>query len=386
MIELIFWTCIGLIFYTYIGYFIVLWIMYSFRNTQRTVKNDYFPKVSLIVSAYNEESVIADKIDNCKSLEYPEDHLEILFGLDGSTDNTENIIRKNKNGTIKHFVFKKQRGKSTVLNDLVYHASGEILIFSDANTIYEQDAIKKLIRHFINPQVGGVCGKLILLDSQAMDIGSKGEKMYWDYETRLKFLEGHVKSVLGANGAIYAIRKELFEKLPEDKLVIDDFLIPMKVIEKGFKVLYDETAIGVEYTNDSIWKEFKRKIRIGTGNFNAIPHISKMLSPSKGMIALGLWSHKIIRWFIPFLGVIVLVANILLLGKPLYNIALAIQIGFYVAVLVGALLNSLGIYKNIFAVIFYFFVVNLALLIGFYKFVLKSEKPTWKTVKRKSDV
>jgi len=111
-----------------------------------------------------------------------------------------------------------------------------------------------------------------------------------------------------------------------------------------------------------------------------------MLSPSKGMIALGLWSHKIIRWFIPFLGVIVLVANILLLGKPLYNIALAIQIGFYVAVLVGALLNSLGIYKNIFAVIFYFFVVNLALLIGFYKFVLKSEKPTWKTVKRKSDV
>jgi len=236
--------------------------MYSFRNTQRTVKNDYFPKVSLIVSAYNEESVIADKIDNCKSLEYPEDHLEILFGLDGSTDNTENIIRKNKNGTIKHFVFKKQRGKSTVLNDLVYHASGEILIFSDANTIYEQDAIKKLIRHFINPQVGGVCGKLILLDSQAMDIGSKGEKMYWDYETRLKFLEGHVKSVLGANGAIYAIRKELFEKLPEDKLVIDDFLIPMKVIEKGFKSFMMKRQSGLNTQMTVFGKSLKEKFAL----------------------------------------------------------------------------------------------------------------------------
>ncbi len=382
MFKLIFWTCTGLVIYSYIGYFFIVWIVFKLKNRSKYVTTSYLPKVSIIISAYNEQKIIADKIKNCENLDYPSDRLEILLGLDGATDDTESIINANKNGLIKLLSFKKRRGKSSVLNDLVKAAQGDILVFSDANTLYDSDALTKLTRHFKNTNVGGVCGELVLNDHDAMDIGAQGEKLYWNYETKLKYLEGHVKTVLGANGAIYAIRKELYENLPEDKVIMDDFLIPLKVVEKGYRVLYDAEAVGREFTSLCVWDEFKRKIRIGAANFNALIEIKKLLNPKHGFIAFGLWSHKIIRWFIPFFAIMVFLTNIFLLGELLYNVTFLIQIGFLCMVLLGAILNNMGIYKNIFAITFYFFLANLALLIGFYRFIVKSQKPAWNPVNR----
>lgn len=382
MVEFIFWFSLILIFYTYVGYFIVLWIIYKFKPREKTNDISYYPTVSIIISAFNEEQVIGEKIENCNILDYPKDRLEILIGLDGSTDRTEQIIKEKQNGLIHLYSYHRRRGKASVLNDLVKKAQGEILVFSDANTIYEPDALKKLTRHFNDPEIGGVCGKLVLQDGEDKDGGAEGERLYWFYETKIKYLEGNIKTVLGANGAIYAIRKELYESLPVDKVIMDDFLIPLKVVEKGYKVIYDAEAIGTEYVSDSIWDEYKRKVRIGAANFNALKEIRTLLSPAKGYIALGLWSHKIIRWFIPFLALLLFVSNCFLVGESFYTVTFFIQMGFYVAVLIGGILNSLGKTKSIFTIFFYLFVVNLALMIGFYRFIAKTQKPMWNPVKR----
>lgn len=373
----VFWTGIVLIVYTYLGYFFLIKIMAKFSSKKTAMDDDYLPHVSLIISVYNEQDVIHQKIANCRALDYPSARFEILFGLDGTTDKTESLLSAENNGLIKVYSFEKRRGKAAVLNDLVAKASGEILVFSDANTMYEPDALQKLTRHFVDSNVGGVCGELVLQQEEGGDIGSSGEKIYWDYEKKLKYSEGNIRTVLGANGAIYAIRRDLYANLPLNKMIIDDFLIPLRVVEQGFRVIYDSEAVGTEYTASSIREEFSRKIRIGIGNFNALNEIGNLLNPARGFIALALWSHKIIRWFVPLLAVIVFIANILLAGKPIYNIALVTQLGFYLSVLVGALLNRMGFSKNYFSLLFYFFMVNLALLIGLYRVVFKSEKPTW---------
>lgn len=382
VLKIIFWTSIGLILYSYFGYFVLVWLMSKCRRNKTKTESDHHPAISIIISAYNEEAVIGMKIENNIRLAYPKDLIEVLIGLDGSTDQTEAILRKNQNGLTRVFSYPRRRGKPAVLNDLVRQASGDILVFSDANTMYKTDAILKLTRHFYDPEVGGVCGKLILQESPGVDIGGKGERMYWNFESKLKHLEGSLNSVLGANGAIYAIRKELYEPLPETDLIVDDFLIPLKVVKQGYRVLYEYEAVATEFTGQSIWEEFRRKIRIGTANFNAIGEIRTLLSPKHGYVALGLWSHKIIRWFIPLLAMIVFVVNMALLGNPLYGVIFTAQSVFYASVIFGALLNHFGLHRNIFSLSFYFFMINLSLLVGFCRFLFKSGSPTWDPVKR----
>ncbi len=382
MAEIIFWLSLCLILYTSVGYYFLLWLLFKLRARVQTNNSASLPTVSLLISAFNEENVIAEKIANCGKLDYPTDKIEILIGLDGSTDATESVLRENSTGTIKIHIFKDRRGKAAVLNDLVKSAKGDILVFSDANTIYDASAIKNLVRHFAEARIGGVCGRLVLEESRVRDIGSRGERYYWSYESKLKYLEGKVKTVLGANGAIYAIRKALYTYLPENKIIVDDFLIPLKVVEKGYDIVYDAEAIGKEYTSVSIWQEFKRKVRIGAANFNSLSEISTLLSPSKGFVAFGLWSHKVIRWLIPFLGIGLFASNLFLLAEPVYFILFGLQIIVLCGVVIGGILNRLGIYHNLFGYIFYLFMINLAMLIGFFRFITGTQRPAWSRVTR----
>jgi cellulose synthase/poly-beta-1,6-N-acetylglucosamine synthase-like glycosyltransferase len=335
----------------------------------------------MLIAAHNEQDFISEKIKNCIGLDYPQDKLEIIIGSDASTDRTDEIIREHGHACVLLVPFSERRGKASVLNDLAGLARGEILIFSDANTIYRQDAILRLVPHFADQQVGGVCGQLVLLNQNGY-YEAEGERFYWNYENELKRLEGKIKTVLGANGAIYAIRRELFKSLPKDKVVMDDFLIPLSIVQRGYDIVYDPEAVVYEYAAPNLKSEFQRKVRIGAANFNGIREILPLLNPARGFVAFGLWSHKIIRWFVPFFLLIAFVGNLFLLPRLLYQITFAAQICFYALAALSWRFSTFGRRTSIFILPYYFVVTNLALLVGFFKFLTKSQKPAWAKVER----
>jgi len=379
----IFWLSAGLLIYTYLGFYLILVILASFRCKKRKQDMHHTPMVSMLISAYNEDKIIEKKIINCLELKYPKNKIEILIGSDGSDDRTNEILKKNKSEFIKPVIFAQRRGKANVLNDLVDLAQGEILIFSDANTIYSRDAIRYMVQHFIDPQIGGVCGKLELV-SLDDEYGEQGETLYWSYENRLKYLEGKIQTVLGANGGIYAIRKSLFEKLPISMMVNDDFLVPLRIVKQGYDVIYEARAIGRETTSPNIKGEFLRRVRIGAANFNVLKEIAPLLAPRSGFVAFALWSHKILRWFAPFLLIFLFIANIFLIGTWVFNILFWAQIGFYLTSLFGFSISHFTGGRNVsfLSYCYYFASMNLALLVGFMKFLFKTQKPMWAKVER----
>lgn len=379
--EILFWLSCCLIFYTYLGYPTLLLGMSIFAAKRRRMDDDHLPSVTMLIAAYNEEAVIEEKLKNCLALDYPPDKLEIIIGSDGSQDRTNEIIAKYAGKQIRLAEFAARRGKAAVLNSIAQMAQGEILIFSDANTMYRRDAVARLVPHFADVQVGGVCGRLVLL-SQNGQIEAKGERFYWDYESYLKHLEGKIKTVLGANGAIYAIRRELFAALPAHKVVMDDFLIPLRVVQRGYDIVYDKDAVVCEFTAPNLRAEFNRKVRIGAANFHGIREILPLLNPLKGFVSFGLWSHKIIRWAVPFLLITMFVANLMLLGVSFYNTTFMLQAGFYLLALIAWRLDRFDIHVPFLIYPYYFAVVNLALLIGFFKFITKAQNPAWARVER----
>ncbi|MGH7491469.1 MAG: glycosyltransferase family 2 protein [bacterium] len=380
-IEIIFWLCSFLVVYTNILYPVLLFGLSFFKSRPRKMDQSHLPTVSMLIAAHNEQEIIAEKIENCIGLDYPRDKLEIIIGSDASTDRTDEIVREHGHACVRLVSFAERRGKASVLNDLAGLARGEVLIFSDANSIYRQDAILRLVPHFADQQVGGVCGQLVLLNQNGY-YEAEGERFYWNYENELKRLEGKIKTVLGANGAIYAIRRELFKSLPKDKVVTDDFLIPLNIVQHGFDVVYDAEAVVYEYAAPTLKLEFQRKVRIGAANFNGIREILPLLNPARGFVAFGLWSHKIIRWFVPFFLLIALLVNLFLLPQFLYQVTFAVQMCFYALAVLSWRLSKFGRHASVFILPYYFVVTNLALLVGFFKFLTKSQKPAWTKVER----
>ena len=363
------------------GYPILLFLIANLFSNKREVDTKYCPKITMLVAAYNEESNILKKIENFTHINYPKNKMELIIGSDGSNDKTNEIITDNASEQIRPILYSNRRGKAAVLNDIVQKAQGDILIFSDANTIYDKHAINKLVCYFSDKNIGGVCGRLVLLNPNS-NLGGKGEQLYWNYENFLKRYEGKFKTVLGANGAIYALRKDLYQRLPEDKVIMDDFILPLKAVEQGYDVIYDAKAFAEETTSPDVKGEFQRKVRIGAANYNAIKEIKKLLNPRRGFVAFGLWSHKILRWFIPFLLIIFFVTNLFLLSHIHYIVFMCLQILFYLIALLGYFLNNSKYSLRILFYPFYFCTINLALAIGFYKFLTQSQKPAWKRVER----
>jgi len=378
----LFWTSLLLIIYSLFGYFVIIWLASKFVKKDRINDDTYIPFVSMLISVYNEEKVIEEKIKNFLKLDYPEDKLQLIIGSDGSNDKTENIIKRYENERIKLLSSKDRRGKSEVLNSLKFYASGDIIVISDANTLYHHDAIKKITGHFSDQRVGGVCGKLILNNPDEKNIGGWGEKMYWSYESKIKELEGKIKTTIGATGGIYAVRKELFQDIPEGKNIAGDFLIPLRIAGMGFDIVYDSEAVAEENTSSDMKREFIRKVRISTRCFQMLRFLLPFLNPFKGFVSFGLWSHKVIRWFTPFLMIAVFIINVFLIGQPFYQFLFSLQIFFYLFAFLGLILNFIEKKFFLFSAPFYYVTINLALLIGFFKSIFAPSKPIWETAER----
>ena len=380
---------IGLPLYSYLGYPLLLFLLasvvqmgrdayYLVSRSERRRRSDRLPRVSILLAAYNEEKVIERTLQNCLAVDYPRDRLEILVGSDGSCDGTDAIIRRFEGQLVRLLRFDERRGKLSVIRDCVAQARGDILVFSDANTLLEAESIRSLVRHFDNPKVGAVCGELRLISP---DGASADEGAYWRYELVLKILESRLDSVLGANGAIYAMRRELFPALPE-RLITEDFIIPMKVRSRGFRVLYDPEAVALETAPAGVEDEFRRRVRIGAGNWQALWHCRDLLLPWKGFVSLAFWSHKVLRWFAPFLLVAGIAANACLLGRPFWRVIFALQLALYAAAAAGYALRRMRLPAGPLRIAHYFVAINLALALGLARGMLGRQRAAWERTSR----
>jgi poly-beta-1,6-N-acetyl-D-glucosamine synthase len=384
IILIIFFISLLLLLQTYLLYPVSVYFLTLFRKRKSLSGKEFQPSVSVIISAYNEEKVIEGTILRFLESDYDMNKFEIIVGSDCSSDRTNEILQtlSSKVKNLHFHNFQVRRGKSSVLNDLVSKAAGDVLVFSDANTAYEPDAVKKMMNYYADPEIGGVCGRLILIDPFHIHKGNQ-EKKYWEIENWIKEKEGSLGSLIGANGGIYSIRKEYFTPLPADSPVMDDFFISLKVLEKNKLFIYSPDARAIEEVADDYKIEYKRKIRNNAIDLSTIKYIKALLKPSRGFTAYALWSHKIIRWFSPVLLILLFISNAILLNTNEYiNILFYLQAAFYLSSFVGYLLSRMNVRLVPFNLSFYFVLINLALLVGIYRFITNQQKAHWQSTPR----
>jgi cellulose synthase/poly-beta-1,6-N-acetylglucosamine synthase-like glycosyltransferase len=385
MVEVLFWCAALLLVHTYFLYPVFLFIIDGIDQVLRNVRfmkrgveevspraAAPLPKVTLVVAAYNEVSCIAEKIANSLALDYPADRFEVLIGSDGSTDGTDEVIKACPDPRVK-LSAAPRAGKTSVLNRCVPVATGDIVVLSDANTMLDKNAIRKLVQHFTSEEVGAVCGKLKLYNPTKKDYE---ESAYWSYESLIKFYEGKRGAVMGANGGLYAIRRQLFTALPPSTIV-DDFVIPLRIMDNGYRVNYEANALAFEETTEDYDKEFGRRARIAAGNFQSLRLVPGLLSPTAGFRAFAFWSHKLLRWCAPALMALAFVANAFLLESLFYRLALIGQLAFYALALAGKLGAFGGVAKKVASVAYYFVTMNAAIAVGFWRFLRNTQRAAW---------
>jgi len=368
-----------LCFYVYFGYPLLLEVLGIIRRRDVN-KKDTIPFISVIIAAYNEESTITEKLENTLSLDYPKDRLEVVVASDGSTDKTEEIVSRYENQGVRLLPLSRS-GKLVALDQAVKQARGEVLVFTDANAILEERALRELASNFYDPEVGGVCGnqKYRLEQNPNGDCASEGENLYWTYDKWIKQLESKLGSTIAADGSIYAIRKHLFVPI-SDPAQADDFAISARVVTQGYRLVYEPEAVSYENPPISSDLEFWRKVRVANQSMNGILHLREALNPFKyGFYGIELLSHKVLRYLVPFFLLIAFVINILLsLDSDFYKIILLLQILFYVLAFIGYKARNLNLGRvKIFYGPFYFCLANIAVLLGAIYLISGKRITTW---------
>ena len=374
--QIAFWVLLFLIVHCYLLFPMTLpFVSEIFKRKKKPVAgNVELPTVSILISAYNEEAVIERKIQNILEIDYPKEKLEVLIGDDGSADKTAEIIARYADQGITLVKAPKNAGKAAMLNRLQKIAKNDILLFCDANTMFFPNVVRKVVDPFQDKKIGCVCGHLILSDKSGSVLG-KGESSYWDLESEIKKFEGVLDRLIGGNGALYAIRKELYTELPVKKSVMDDFFVTTKILQKGYYCTFVASAIGTEQTSKESSGEFRRKVRIGRANFNYLISYLPLLNPFRPLLAYLFFSHKIIRWFSPHIIILLYVANALLLTKGLFY-----QVTFGCMTL--ALIVSV---TRILPSAYYFLLMNLAILKGFFLAFKREHGGGWKREARSEE-
>ncbi|MFQ5736276.1 MAG: glycosyltransferase family 2 protein [Thermodesulfobacteriota bacterium] len=379
MAELIFWATIFIVFYTYIGYSIVITLLSSlFNNPVR--KGDYEPRVTFLITAYNEEKNLAQKLENTLSLDYPKDKLEVLVASDGSTDRTDEIARGFASKGVRLVRVEGRVGKTETQNTAVKAATGDIIIFSDATTRYEKANIRKMVRNYADPTVGAVSGRYEYYNPTGATIGI-GNILFWKYENYIKSAQTRIKTITGCCGCIYSLRRKLYEPLPPD--IISDLVEPLKILEKGYRIAFEPEAVAYEETTEKTSEEFHMRIRVISRGMRGLMYMKKLFNPLKfGFVSFQLFSHKLLRWLVPIFMIITLATNLALVGTPFYNAVLALQGLFYAMALVAWLGEKAHIKFKLLSVPLYFFTVNIASLISLYKTLKGYKAVTWETVRK----
>jgi cellulose synthase/poly-beta-1,6-N-acetylglucosamine synthase-like glycosyltransferase len=381
--EALFWISTGLLLYSYACYPILLALLARFASRKASPSYSVgLPTATVLISAYNEFSVIEAKVRNSLALDYPKERLEIMVISDGSDDGTDETVLRYKEAGVRLVRQNERQGKTAGLNLAVPQARGQILVFSDANALYHSDAIRQLVRHFGDPQVGYVVGNARYVEKASATQAAEAEGLYWKLETWLKKKESAFYSVVGGDGAIYAIRRELFMLLlPTD---INDFLNPLQIIQRGYLGIFEPAAVSYEEAAGSFKKEFRRRVRIISRSLNAVRRASGVLNPFQHTRhCFLLVSHKLLRWFAPFFMIGILISSLTLWRSVFFRTAVLLQVAFYAMALLGWILQERKKSWTLFSAAFYFCVVNVASLIGCFKCLRGDLSGTWTPPRQK---
>jgi cellulose synthase/poly-beta-1,6-N-acetylglucosamine synthase-like glycosyltransferase len=361
--AIVVWAAALLICYVYVGYPTLLWILTRFRH-RAVYHEDIIPTVTLIISAYNEAGVIDAKLQNALSLEYPTQQFEILVVSDASTDGTDAIVESFASRGVKLLRVRERQGKTAGLNTALQHARGEIIVFSDANILYRKDAIRQLVRNFADPTIGCVTGNSCYAKNSDSAAYIQ-ENNYWQYEQTIRRLESQLGSAVGGDGAIFAIRKTLYRVLPPDS--INDLVIPLQIVARGYRAIFEPSAVGFEPSAGNFSGEFRRKRRIVNRSWRGILSVPQVLNPSAvGVFAWEIWSHKVFRWLmLPIILIAAIGCFVAFSAGLVYRIgALAFVATLIAAALGGLIKDPVGRWARLPHVLFYFYMVNLAAFFG----------------------
>jgi len=366
--QVLFWLIVATILYTFLGYPVLVGLLA--RCARRPVhRATITPDVTLLIAAYNEAPVIGRKIENSLALDYPSERLEIVVVTDGSDDATVDVVAGYADRGVCLYHQPQRRGKMAAINRVMPLVSGEIVVFSDANAMIDGGALRALTRNFADPSVGGVAGE--------KRVAGGGEGLYWRYESFLKRCDSALSSAMGAAGELFAIRRRLFEPLPPDVL-LDDFVISLRLVENGWRVVYEPEAVTAEDASPTLAGEWQRRARNAAGGFQAMRWLTGLLNPARGWVAWQYFSHRVLRWAVtPFLLPAAYGLNLLLLGLPHYRFIFLLQTIFYAFALLGYALTRRGVAGGPLHAVFYFCFANAAALAGFWRYATGTQPVTW---------
>jgi cellulose synthase/poly-beta-1,6-N-acetylglucosamine synthase-like glycosyltransferase len=353
------------------------------------IDNDYLPEVTLFVTAYNEKDYVDIKIKNSFELDYPKNKIKYLWITDGSNDGTPDLLKKYPEVKVYHE--DARRGKIMAMNRGLQFVETPIIIFSDGNTLLGKDSVKKIVALFANPKTGCVSGEKRIMSTGADSAAGAGEGIYWKYESTLKRWDAELYSVVGAAGELFAVRTELMHEVEPDTL-LDDFIISLRIAMSGYTIQYDPDAYAMETSSANVKEELKRKIRISAGGIQSVVRLSALLNFFKyGVLSFQYISHRVLRWTLAPLGLLIILATNLALAindglfePQFYPILFWLQVVFYILALTGWYLQSRRIKVKALFVPYYFFIMNYAVYLGFFRYIKGKQSVNWERAKRAS--
>ena len=390
-LKMIFWICVFLVFYTYIGYGLLLWALVKIKRIVKggAVKtvlpaDDVLPDVTFMVCAYNEQDVVDMKMDNTLQLDYPKEKLHVVWVTDGSTDETNERLKRYPE--VEVIFTPERKGKTAALNHGISMVKSDITIMTDANTMVNKEAVREIVRCFQDPQVACVAGEKRVIARKAGEIAAEGEGLYWKYESALKRLDSELYSTMGAAGELNAIRTRFYRPMPENAL-LDDFVMSMRMVDNGYKIAYSPEAYAMEYGSADVNDESKRKRRIAAGGLQSIWWLRKMMNPLRNpVVAFQFVSHRVLRWSITPIALLALIPlNIVLVmmkAGTVYNVIWMLQILFYLAAFIAWLMERNGRKNKLLYVPYYFLFMNLNVFKGMKYLRSHQSSGAWEKAKR----
>lgn len=391
-LKVIFWLFFFVVFYSYLGYGILLYIVVKIKRLLKGQKINfadpqYEPDVTLFVAAYNEKDFVAEKIKNSKGLEYPSEKLHLVWVTDGSDDGTPEELKKHEGVIVHHLP--QRNGKIGAMNRGMKFVKTPIVVFCDANTMLGKESIRRIVNLFHNPKVGCVSGEKRIFNKESDTAAGAGEGLYWKYESTLKKWDAELYSVVGAAGELFAIRTELYQEVEKDTL-LDDFIISLRVAQKGYTIQYDPDAYAIESASANVKEELKRKIRISAGGIQSVFRLSSLLNIFRyGTLSFQYISHRVLRWTLAPLSLLFMIPIGMILAIDagifefqFYTLLFWSQILFYLAALLGWYLENRSIKIKILFVPYYFFIMNLSVFLGLKRYLKGSQSVNWERAKR----
>ena len=383
MIETLLLLLIALVAYAYIGYGVLAALIIRIRGRypEKQGEETELPILSLIVPCFNEEAYILEKVANSRALEYPKDKLQLIFISDGSNDRTTELLSSQEG--ILHLHDERRAGKAAAMNRAVREASGEIVVFCDANTDLNPEALILLARHYADPKVGGVTGEKSIRLSAGSGASEEGEGLYWKYESFLKQCDSNLYTVVGAAGELMSYRKSLYEELEPDTL-LDDFMQSMRIVLKGYRVVYEKKAVATETASADVKEELKRKVRICAGGWQSMNRLKPAFNIfRRPLVAFSFISHRALRWSLAAFALpLIFIFNAFLLNSTVYRYLFIAQCLFYLAALLGWWMEKRGKRIKGLYVPHYFFIMNLAVFLGLKRYLKGEQSALWERARR----